>query len=155
MRGGPAVCIWLAAGCVLPLVSTVVRPNAEGFLEESLDRSQYMASQTPQAFRLAVLQQAYAGCSVHELDHGTECLQLALRYGGARAKLIAGPPTLWKVTYVRPACPPVRVADHTGEAQADFQPAPAAGTSRICTRRSRWSRSASDRWRWSPVAGAA
>lgn len=32
------------------------------------------------------------------MEHGTECLQLALKYCGIRAKLIPGPESLWKVT---------------------------------------------------------
>lgn len=42
------VYVRLLAGAVLPLVSTVIKPNSNGFLEESLDRSLYRASQTPQ-----------------------------------------------------------------------------------------------------------
>lgn len=37
-------------------------------------------------------------CSADDLEHGTECLQLALKYCGVRAKLIPGPDCLWKVT---------------------------------------------------------
>ena len=29
--------------------------------------------------------------------YGTECLQLALEYTGTKAKLVEGPPNLWKV----------------------------------------------------------
>ncbi|XP_030013481.1 D-ribitol-5-phosphate cytidylyltransferase isoform X2 [Sphaeramia orbicularis] len=41
------------------------------------------------------------GCSESDLEFGTECLHLALQYCGTNAKLIEGPPTLWKVTYKR------------------------------------------------------
>eukprot|EP00038_Savillea_parva_P001570 m.105358 g.105358 ORF g.105358 m.105358 type:complete len:475 (-) comp10549_c1_seq3:6455-7879(-) len=89
-----------AAGTILPLVSTVIRVDADGFLEESLDRSLYRGSQTPQAFRTAVIKTAYSAASSHELDHGTECLALALKYGRCRVKLIDGQADrLWKVTY--------------------------------------------------------
>ena len=37
-----------AAGTILPLVSTVIRVDGDGFLAESLDRSLYRGSQTPQ-----------------------------------------------------------------------------------------------------------
>lgn len=37
-------------------------------------------------------------CTQEELEKGTECLQLVLKYCFIRAKLIAGPDTLWKVT---------------------------------------------------------
>ncbi|XP_066441788.1 D-ribitol-5-phosphate cytidylyltransferase isoform X4 [Eleutherodactylus coqui] len=41
------------------------------------------------------------GCSDYDLDFGTECLHLALAYSKTRAKLLEGPPDLWKVTYKR------------------------------------------------------
>ena len=41
----------------------------------------------------------FSQCSEEELDNGTECLQLALKYAGVRAKLIPGPEELFKVTY--------------------------------------------------------
>ncbi|XP_067221657.1 D-ribitol-5-phosphate cytidylyltransferase isoform X2 [Chanodichthys erythropterus] len=41
------------------------------------------------------------GCSEFDFEFGTECLHLALQYCGTNAKLIEGPPTLWKVTYKR------------------------------------------------------
>jgi 2-C-methyl-D-erythritol 4-phosphate cytidylyltransferase len=47
-----------AAGTILPLVSTVIRVDADGFLQESLDRSLYRGSQTPQAFRREVIKAA-------------------------------------------------------------------------------------------------
>ncbi|XP_052594317.1 D-ribitol-5-phosphate cytidylyltransferase isoform X8 [Peromyscus californicus insignis] len=39
------------------------------------------------------------GCSDYDLEFGTECLQLALKYCHTKAKLVEGPPELWKVTY--------------------------------------------------------
>ncbi|XP_066994862.1 D-ribitol-5-phosphate cytidylyltransferase [Anabrus simplex] len=88
-----------AAGATRPLVSTVVKGDSEGFMEESLERSKYVASETPQAFQFGILSSAYSKCSEEELDHGTECLQLALSCTGVRARLIEGPEDLWKVTY--------------------------------------------------------
>ncbi|XP_012925754.1 isoprenoid synthase domain-containing protein isoform X3 [Heterocephalus glaber] len=41
------------------------------------------------------------GCSGYDLEFGTECLQLALKYCHANAKLVEGSPDLWKVTYKR------------------------------------------------------
>lgn len=37
--------------------------------------------------------------SEEDLTHGTECLHLALQYCGVKAKLVAGPEDLWKVTH--------------------------------------------------------
>lgn len=36
-------------------------------------------------------------CNDYDLDYGTECLHLALKYSKTIAKLIEGPPDLWKV----------------------------------------------------------
>nr|XP_012306139.1 isoprenoid synthase domain-containing protein isoform X2 [Aotus nancymaae] len=41
------------------------------------------------------------GCSDCDLEFGTECLQLALKYCCTKAKLVEGSPDLWKVTYKR------------------------------------------------------
>ncbi|KAK8745677.1 hypothetical protein OTU49_000317 [Cherax quadricarinatus] len=90
-----------AAGAVRPLVSTVVKPDHLNFLEESLVRSHYRNSEMPQAFRFNVLREAYRRCSEDELDHGTECLALALHHAGIRAKLVPGTSHLWKITEER------------------------------------------------------
>jgi 2-C-methyl-D-erythritol 4-phosphate cytidylyltransferase len=53
-----------------------------------------------QAFQSDVIRRAYASATDDELDNGTECLALAMRYGGCRVKLIDGDADrLWKVTY--------------------------------------------------------
>lgn len=90
-----------ACGMTRPLVSTVLVPDSEGFLYRSLDRSKHKASEMPQAFRYEAIVKAYESCSDHDLDFGTDCLHLVLKYCGIRAKLIDGPDTLWKVTYKR------------------------------------------------------
>ncbi|XP_075925386.1 D-ribitol-5-phosphate cytidylyltransferase isoform X3 [Petromyzon marinus] len=88
-----------AAGVVRPLVSTVVSVSPDGTLDHVLKRSHYCASEMPQAFRFDVIYDAYEKCSEEELDVGTECLHVALQYGGTRARLLDGPDNLWKVTY--------------------------------------------------------
>ncbi|KJE94550.1 notch1-induced protein [Capsaspora owczarzaki ATCC 30864] len=88
-----------AAGTILPLVSTVIMATPDGFLDHSLDRNKYRASQTPQAFKFTVMAEAYAKCTSHDFEFGTECLHLAQQYAGTRAKLIEGTPMLWKVTH--------------------------------------------------------
>ncbi len=88
-----------AAGTILPLVSTVISVDEDGFIAESLDRNKYRASQTPQAFCPKIIDEAYSKCSDEDLDFGTECLALCLINCGVRAKLIDGPSSLWKVTY--------------------------------------------------------
>ncbi|XP_053876254.1 D-ribitol-5-phosphate cytidylyltransferase isoform X2 [Malaclemys terrapin pileata] len=90
-----------AAGAIRPLVSTVVASSADGSLDHSLERARYRASEMPQAFVFDIIYQAYHQCSDYDLDYGTECLHLALKYCKTNAKLIEGSPDLWKVTYKR------------------------------------------------------
>ncbi|XP_010786841.1 D-ribitol-5-phosphate cytidylyltransferase [Notothenia coriiceps] len=90
-----------AAGAIRPLVSTVIATTSEGYLDHSLERGKYRASEMPQGFTYDVIYQAYQKCSESDFEFGTECLHLALQYCGTKAKLIQGPPTLWKVTYKR------------------------------------------------------
>ncbi|XP_062898378.1 D-ribitol-5-phosphate cytidylyltransferase isoform X9 [Mobula hypostoma] len=90
-----------AAGAIRPLVSTVVATNPEGYLDHSLERAKYRASEMPQAFTFDVIYKAYEQCTDYDFEHGTECLHLALQYCGVSAKLLDGPPDLWKVTYKR------------------------------------------------------
>ncbi|CAL8290124.1 unnamed protein product [Merluccius merluccius] len=90
-----------ASGAIRPLVSTVIATSSEDYLDHSLERSKYRASEMPQGFLYHVIYQAYQKCSEVDFDFGTECLQLALQHTGTQAKLIEGPPTLWKVTYKR------------------------------------------------------
>ncbi|XP_015666296.1 D-ribitol-5-phosphate cytidylyltransferase [Protobothrops mucrosquamatus] len=88
-----------AAGAIRPLVSTVIASTTNGCLDHSLDRGKYRASEMPQAFLFDKIHQAYLQCSDYDLDYGTECLHLALKYNKINAKLIEGSPDLWKVTY--------------------------------------------------------
>ncbi|GAB1297399.1 D-ribitol-5-phosphate cytidylyltransferase [Apodemus speciosus] len=93
-----------AAGAIRPLVSTVVSPSADGHLDHSLDRAKHRASEMPQAFLFDVIYEAYQQCSDFDLEFGTECLQLALKYCHRKAKLVEGSPDLWKVTYKQDLC---------------------------------------------------
>uniref|UniRef100_A0A8D0H595 D-ribitol-5-phosphate cytidylyltransferase n=1 Tax=Sphenodon punctatus TaxID=8508 RepID=A0A8D0H595_SPHPU len=86
-----------AAGAIRPLVSTVIASSADGCLDHSLERARYRASEMPQAFLFDIIHQAYHQCNDYDLDYGTECLHLALKYCKTNAKLIEGPPNLWKV----------------------------------------------------------
>ncbi|XP_023495084.1 D-ribitol-5-phosphate cytidylyltransferase isoform X1 [Equus caballus] len=90
-----------AAGAIRPLVSTVISPSADGCLDHSLERTSHRASEMPQAFLFDVIYEAYQQCSDYDLEFGTECLQLALKYCHTKAKLVEGSPDLWKVTYKR------------------------------------------------------
>lgn len=90
-----------AAGAVRPLVSTVIAATSGGYLEHSLERAKYRASEMPQGFTCDVICQAYQRCTEYDFEFGTECLHLTQQYCGTNAKLIPGPPTLWKVTYKR------------------------------------------------------
>ncbi|GFR88747.1 2-C-methyl-D-erythritol 4-phosphate cytidylyltransferase [Elysia marginata] len=88
-----------AAGVTRPLVSTVIRGGETGMLVESLDRQIYRNSEMPQAFHYSVIADAYSKCSEYDLDFGTECLLLALKYADCSAYLVEGTDDLWKVTY--------------------------------------------------------
>lgn len=90
-----------AAGAIRPLVSTVISPSADGCLDHSLERARHRASEMPQAFLFDVIYEAYQQCSDYDLEFGTECLHLALKYCHIKAKLVEGSPDLWKVTYKR------------------------------------------------------
>ncbi|XP_069716449.1 D-ribitol-5-phosphate cytidylyltransferase isoform X2 [Phaenicophaeus curvirostris] len=90
-----------AAGAIRPLVSTVIASAPDGFLDHSLERARYRASEMPQAFLFDVIYQAYQQCTDYDLDYGTECLHLALKYCKTNAKLVEGTADLWKVTYKR------------------------------------------------------
>ncbi|XP_008835831.1 D-ribitol-5-phosphate cytidylyltransferase, partial [Nannospalax galili] len=85
-----------AAGAIRPLVSTVISPSADGCLDHSLERDKHRASEMPQAFLFDVIYEAYQQCSDYDLEFGTECLQLALKYCHTKAKLVEGSPDLWK-----------------------------------------------------------
>ncbi|XP_031409776.1 D-ribitol-5-phosphate cytidylyltransferase [Meleagris gallopavo] len=90
-----------AAGAIRPLVSTVIASAADGCLDHSLERAKYRASEMPQAFLFDIIFQAYQQCTDYDLDYGTECLHLALKYCKTNAKLVEGTADLWKVTYKR------------------------------------------------------
>ncbi|XP_035173230.1 D-ribitol-5-phosphate cytidylyltransferase isoform X1 [Oxyura jamaicensis] len=90
-----------AAGAIRPLVSTVIASGEDGCLDHSLERARYRASEMPQAFLFDIIYQAYQQCTDHDLDYGTECLHLALKYCKTNAKLVEGTADLWKVTYKR------------------------------------------------------
>ncbi|OXB76949.1 UNVERIFIED_CONTAM: hypothetical protein H355_012443, partial [Colinus virginianus] len=90
-----------AAGAIRPLVSTVIASAADGYLDHSLERARYRASEMPQAFLFDIIYQAYQQCTDYDLDYGTECLHLALKYCKTNAKLVEGTADLWKVTYKR------------------------------------------------------
>ncbi|KAK8765484.1 hypothetical protein V5799_031905 [Amblyomma americanum] len=87
------------AGPVVPLVSTVLKIDDKGFLEESLDRSRYVASETPQAFQYPLLMKAYQRSTEEDYTNGTECLALLHRHCGVAPKLVPGTDELFKVTY--------------------------------------------------------
>ncbi|XP_078332862.1 D-ribitol-5-phosphate cytidylyltransferase-like [Crassostrea virginica] len=88
-----------ASGITRPLTSTVIARNSDGFLSESLDRTKYLASEMPQGFHFDVINTAYEKASEYDFEFGTECLHLAFKYTGTKARLVEGPDSLWKVTY--------------------------------------------------------
>jgi 2-C-methyl-D-erythritol 4-phosphate cytidylyltransferase len=76
----------------LPLRDTVKRVAGRQVVE-TVDRSQLLAVQTPQAFRAEALKAAFAG----DLGEVTDCASLLERAGG-RIAFVEGDPRLLKVT---------------------------------------------------------
>ena len=76
----------------LPVADTIKRARA-GEVVETLDRSDHIAAQTPQAFVASVLRAALGG---HIADAG-DCASLVERRGG-RVKVVEGDRRLLKVT---------------------------------------------------------
>jgi 2-C-methyl-D-erythritol 4-phosphate cytidylyltransferase len=76
----------------LPLSDTVKRVRVDEVVE-TLDRSELVAAQTPQAFVASVLRDALAG----DLGDATDCASLVERRGG-RVKVVPGDRRLLKVT---------------------------------------------------------
>ena len=74
-------------------MSDTTKRVADGRVVETLDRSELVAVQTPQAFRAPVLRSAFAG----DVAHATDCASLVEAAGG-RVKVVAGDERLQKVT---------------------------------------------------------
>jgi 2-C-methyl-D-erythritol 4-phosphate cytidylyltransferase len=83
---------WDGAVPGLPLVDTVKRVDGEA-VAETLDRSQLVAVQTPQAFAAGVLRDALDG----DITAAGDCSFLVEALGG-RVKVVPGDPLLLKVT---------------------------------------------------------
>lgn len=83
---------WDGVVPTLPLPDTVKRVRG-GTVVETLDRSELVAVQTPQAFVASVLRAAYEG----ELADATDCASLVEARGG-RVKAVEGDPRLLKIT---------------------------------------------------------
>jgi 2-C-methyl-D-erythritol 4-phosphate cytidylyltransferase len=77
---------------VLPVPDTLKRVRA-GIVEETVDRSDLVAAQTPQAFLLDPLRRAFAG----DLADATDCASLVERTGG-RVSVVEGDTRLLKIT---------------------------------------------------------
>jgi len=83
---------WDAAVPTLPLPDTVKRVDGNSVVE-TLDRTELVAVQTPQAFVASVLRDAFAG----DVADASDCASLVERRGG-RVCAVEGDPRLLKVT---------------------------------------------------------
>jgi 2-C-methyl-D-erythritol 4-phosphate cytidylyltransferase len=83
---------WDGAVPGLPIRDTVKRVRGDQAVE-TLDRSELVAVQTPQAFVAPVLRDAFAG----DVTAARDCAALVERLGG-RVKVVPGDPRLLKVT---------------------------------------------------------
>ncbi|OQV12575.1 putative Isoprenoid synthase domain-containing protein [Hypsibius exemplaris] len=89
-----------ACGVFAPLVSTILRIDANGFMAEALPRHDLFASEMPQAFSFENLKIAYNSASTDELNNGTECLALVHKYTGCQVKMLpVDPNKYFKVTF--------------------------------------------------------
>lgn len=63
---------------IRPLVSTVIGTDLDGFLESSLERIKYRASEMPQAFQLPLIRAAYGKVPTTQWGGGVilECTRL-------------------------------------------------------------------------------
>jgi 2-C-methyl-D-erythritol 4-phosphate cytidylyltransferase len=86
---------WDGVVPALPVSDTVKRVRAEEVVE-TLDRSDLVAAQTPQAFVASVLRSAFGA----DVAGATDCAALVEAAGG-RVKAVAGDPRLLKVTEPR------------------------------------------------------
>jgi 2-C-methyl-D-erythritol 4-phosphate cytidylyltransferase len=89
---GPLSEGWDGAIAALPLRDTIKRVRAQQ-VAETIDRTELVAAQTPQAFLVATLREAYSG----DLADATDCAALVEARGG-RVKAVEGDPKLLKVT---------------------------------------------------------
>jgi 2-C-methyl-D-erythritol 4-phosphate cytidylyltransferase len=76
----------------LPVADTIKRARGDEVVE-TLDRSELVAAQTPQAFVASVLREALAG----DVTGASDCASLVERLGG-RIKIVEGDRRLLKVT---------------------------------------------------------
>ena len=76
----------------VPVADTLKRVRG-GIVEETVDRADLVAAQTPQAFLAPALRRAYGG----DLEGATDCASLVERAGG-RISVVEGDPRLLKVT---------------------------------------------------------
>ena len=83
---------WHGAVPALPLSDTIKRVRGEEVVE-TLDRSELVASQTPQAFSADVLRRALGG----DVADASDCAALVEAAGG-RVRTVPGDPRLLKVT---------------------------------------------------------
>jgi 2-C-methyl-D-erythritol 4-phosphate cytidylyltransferase len=86
---------WDGAVPAMPVADTVKRVRGDEVLE-TIDRSDLVGSQTPQAFVAPVLREALAG----DIAAATDCASLVEARGG-RIKAVPGDPRLLKVTTER------------------------------------------------------
>lgn len=81
--------------CLTPSVCYRTSSWLQPLVQFQLCRGQTQGSPVPLTGNCVV---SLLQCTESDFEFGTECLHLALQYCGTNAKLIQGPPTLWKVS---------------------------------------------------------
>jgi 2-C-methyl-D-erythritol 4-phosphate cytidylyltransferase len=84
---------WDGAAPALRVADTLKRAEGDGTVVETVDRSNFWAVQTPQAFLAPVLREALKS----DLADASDCASLVEKNGG-RVRLVQGDPRLLKVT---------------------------------------------------------
>lgn len=83
----------------IPVVDTILRAR-DGLVEDAPDRSALVQAQTPQAFRLGTIREAYARALADPAFHATDDCGVVRRYlPGTRVRVVPGEAANMKLTY--------------------------------------------------------
>ena len=97
-RLAEAVRLYSAAAAAVPVIDTIKSADAEGFADETLDRSRLWSIQTPQVFSYDLICSAYDAMMRLPHDDITDDTMVAERFGGARVRLVPGSGRNQKIT---------------------------------------------------------
>ena len=93
-----AVHLYGAVTAAVPVKDTIKAAGADGFAEETLDRSRLWSIQTPQCFSYPLIRGAYDAMMQVPHEKITDDTMVAERFGGARVRLVPGSGRNQKIT---------------------------------------------------------